>query len=55
MFMEIVWVVITALISFCFLLTYRAGRKRGYRDGAATILVEWKEWMQKIEEEEKND
>lgn len=44
--MEWIWVVSsTTLLIFCLIVSYRLGKRKGYKKGATDVLNEWKYYM----------
>lgn len=46
------FIILAILLVFCLVLTYNLGYKMGYKKGATIVLDNWRDWLNKIEEEE---
>lgn len=46
------FIILAILLVFCLVLTYNVGYKIGYKKGATIVLDNWRDWLNKIEEED---
>lgn len=45
-------VIVTALITFCIVMSYRRGFVKGRREGAEMVLEEWRDFLDNMDQME---